>query len=339
MKRYILTILYIFSCISLMAQDPLGAVFTVNALTEDGRDTTIVIAATNVNSFSFMGGSGSVTNPENGKTMNVDNVDLYTYIDEQTTTTAVVKTIINPDLDFTEMGYCISLNANPRLPVSSNYSLQKRNDCTVNSLTFSDCPCTISDLNGEWSVQPDAVLLLSNDNKYFFPSFSDLEYNTTYYLRPFLRFENGEVMYGSETSFAAVCTMQSACENEEDMAEWWALNEEKGLALNTHALEQVYNAYSGDYGDMETCKSGFSVVMSDYLGSRDWSALKSNARTIQCAEGTLYVINNVTKEFIDGFHNLFVTSTQVFSPDLDDVYFDTDNEFTNQNSTEVQYVS
>ncbi len=343
MKRYILTLIYIFSCISLMAQDPLGVVFTVNALTEDGKDTTIVVAATNVNSFSFLGGSNSVTNPESGKTMNVDNIDFYAYLDEQTAEKIVVKTIINPNLKFIEMGYCLSKNTHPLYSAGNVSALGKTNTSPVNGIDFDECSCNITDLAAQASNSSDAVFVLynenKNDNQYFFPSFNGLEYGSTYYVRPFVRFSNNEVMYGSETSFIASQTMQKTCESQEDMAEWWALNEEKQLALNTHALQQVYNAYPGDFGDAEKSKYGISEIMNDYLGSRDWPVLKSNARTIQCIEGTLYVVNDVSKEFIDGFHNFFVTSAQTFSPSTDYVYFDEKNQFTNTTYTEIQDVS
>ena len=102
MKRYILTSLCLLTYLTLSAQEPKEALFTVNALTEDGRDTTFVVSAINVNSFSFVGGGGKVTNPENGRKMTVDNVDLYSYIDYEERWETNIKTIINPDLEFAE---------------------------------------------------------------------------------------------------------------------------------------------------------------------------------------------------------------------------------------------
>ena len=343
MKRYILTSLCLLTYLTLSAQEPKEALFTVNALTEDGRDTTFVVSAINVNSFSFVGGGGKVTNPENGRKMTVDNVDLYSYIDYEERWETNIKTIINPDLEFAEMGYCLSKKSNPRLPaiaIADNNSYTVSTNDTVNGIVFNCFRCDLGSVYANYmGDNPNPVFLLNANYKYkyFYPSFRDLEYATTYYLCPYVRFSNGEVMYGSELSFKADLTMESACQNEEDMAEWSVLNGEKGLALNTHALMQVYNAYAEDYGDLDKSRTALSTIMGSYLGSRDWSALKSNARTIQCTDGTLYVVNDVSKEFIDGFHNLFLTPTQVFSPDLDDVYFD--EAFTNQTTTDVQYIS
>ena len=337
MKRYILTSLCLLTYLMLPAQEPKEALFTVNAQTEDGRDTTFVVSAINANSFSFVGGGGKVTNPENGRQMIVDNVDLYSYIDYEDPSSAIVKTIINPDLEFAEMGYCLSKKSKPRLPanliIDNNSYIT--ND-TVNGILFKCCRCDLIYAN-PFDDNPNPVLALKADSKYFYPSFSNLEYGATYYLCPYVRFSNGEVMYGSELSFKTVLTMESACQYEEDMAEWSVLNGEKGLALNTHALMQVYNAYAADYGNLNKSRTALSTIMSSYLGSRDWSALKSNARTIQCTDGTLYVVNDVSKEFIDGFHNLFLAPSQVLSPDLDDVSFD--EAFTNQTTTDVQYIS
>lgn len=339
MKRYILTSLCLLTYLTLSAQEPKEALFTVNAQTEDGRDTTFVVSAINANSFSFVGGGGKVTNPENGRQMTVDNVDLYSYIDYEDPSSAIVKTIINPDLKFAEMGYCLSKKSKPRLPgnliIDNNSYIT--ND-TVNGILFKCCRCDLIYAN-PFDDNPNPILALKADSKYFYPSFSNLEYGATYYLCPYVRFSNGEVMYGSELSFKTVLTMESACQYEEDMAEWSVLNGEKGLALNTHALMQVYNAYAEDYGNLNKSRTALSTIMSSYLGSRDWSALKNNARTMQCADGTLYVVNDVGKEFIDGFHNLFVTTPQVFSPDLDDVYFDNEEVFTNPATTDVQYIS
>ena len=343
MKQYILTLLCLLTYLTMLAQEPTETLFSVNALTEDGRDTTFVVSSVNVNSFSFFGGKRMVTNPENGQEMNVDNADLYAFIAEKTPEKFVIKTIVNPDMDFSEMGYCLSKKSSPQISAGKTIDLEKTNTTTVNGIEFDECGCNISELTTGTSIPSDEVFVFynknKNDNKHFYPLFSGLELGSLFYVRPFVRFSNGEVMYGSETSFAVYGTMQQTAETEEEMNGWSVLSESQGVMLSANALQQVYNAYQDDFGSLDKSKKGISNIMAEYLSSRDCSDLKENAQSVQCYEGPLYVVNDVSKDFIDGFRHCFLTSTKIFSPTSGNVYFDDDNAFTNLTNTEIHDVS
>ena len=214
MKRYFILLTATILFVPAMGQNPLETFFTVNALTEDGRDTTFVVSSVKSISCSFIGGNGTVTNPKTGETMDVDNVDLYAYLDEVTSNSAIVKTVMNVDLFNAMMGYCLSMQPNQEPSESELFKdymyLPSQTTETVNGLLFGVCSCSMTDMIerlADKTWKPETVFKLYSDGR-FYLSFTNLEKNTTYYLRPFVIFNNygidRQVMFGGDTVFTTL---------------------------------------------------------------------------------------------------------------------------------------
>ena len=123
----------------------------------------------------------------------------------------------------------------------------------------------------------------------------ELDYMSTYYARPWVRLA-GYLMYGGEVEFTTPRTIEAAFLNEPDFSGGYYYDEATGVVLNAQALTTLAN------GNEQFPLSGVSTSLEYFLTDDMISSLKKQAyTTIECSNGTLFVVKNVPEAMVTQF--------------------------------------
>ena len=215
--------------------------FTVEYKTAAGNDTISEYSTLNKNSFRFIGGKGEVYNSQTGQTQMEENSDLYIWIENVGTYNATIKASFGENLlrniSFSDFGYCISKKPHPE--VSDN--VIKRG--TIGSFSeycnwfwFYGENISLGELeeNTDYTISgkyPNSEGILT------YPELQNLEYITTYYVRPYVEIGyNKVIMYGGEKSFTTQKTIEGVLQNEKGIAGWHYYDAKTGVTLDKDAL-------------------------------------------------------------------------------------------------------
>lgn len=151
-----------------------------------------------------------------------------------------------------------------------------------------------------------------------------LDYHSTYYVRPFVKFANGEIMYGGEKAFTTPYTFDGVEANEPEGKEWHGVYGDVFLAKS--ALAPLVDAGYADSEDVqqamvEEVRKRMSVELMETLR-------KSAYRKIDCVEGTMHFVNKLPDYFVEAFRaemNPYSMEPVEIVTDASSVNFDLDN--------------
>lgn len=235
----------LMASIPAFSQNPSLATFTVEYKDAEGKDKTIQVSSVNANSFSFIGGEGEVINPETWQRQKEENRDLYIWTENIGTYSATVKPMFGTNLYFYKFGYCIAKHSHPE--VSDNLltkSTFDRYGYSYYHTYYKISPATVD--VGELEEDKDYVISgVYDPSTLLYLNLSNLEYMTTYYVRPYVEFSGGYIMYGGEKSFTTPQTMEGALRHDEDLAEGNYYDAQTGVTLTKEALSAMAG-YSGE---------------------------------------------------------------------------------------------
>ena len=268
----------LMTSVTLMAQNPTETTIEVEFQTAEGTET-VQHSSINSNSFTFIGGAGEVTNPVTGATMSETNQDLFMWVDDLDFDRATLHAALssNIPMDGTElMGFCLSATPSP----------------------------TIEDDFVKGNIPSKGTIQ---------QTLTDLDYMTTYYVRPCIKFSSGITMYGGEKSFTTPRTIAAALLNEEDLQGWKFYDEQTGIVLTSEALKAI-----AGYNEMpETAlQKGVVQDMKLFLSGQSKYATKLKAtsyRSIECTDGTLYAVKEIPNDLAADFQTFF-SGGIAFSP-------------------------
>lgn len=307
MNKYILSAIGLLATAAAWAQNPIQTTFSVTLKTEQGNDTTIEINSVESNTFSFIGGKGMVTNPYTGETQQVENQDLFGSTagldyDKATIQTFLSETVLAQFDGWSDFGYCISKQPAPTVSEQVLYSEKSRYDYSGYAYQGYRPYIVTFDMQDLLDDTCSYTLLFNQYSDLFFPELLNLEYMTTYYVRPFVRLQ-GNIMYGDEQVVTTPRTVEAALLNEPDIAGWQYYDAETGVVLTPEALQTLWS--SSEEPD-SALKAGVVDDLGRYLSSEQLQQMKATAyQTIECTDGTLYLVKDVPADMPADFMAYF----------------------------------
>lgn len=306
-------------CMSLSAQNPIRTTFSVEMLNDEGGTEIQNISSFDKISFNFIGGRGMVYNEFTQEYTEEENQDLYGVSYVTSYNSALIKAMPSEAtrMHGSNFGYCISKSPHPQVsedivdvPRTGNISW-----CgTIDGADFYIVDFDMMEYNDE---QKSYTLSCRNVpaskmpyDSFYYPDFKNLEYMTTYYIRPFI-YLRGEIMYGGEITFTTPRTIEGALANEPDLWEWYYFDEKTHVTLSTKALKSLVD---GDEEISRGMQEGVKYDLKDFLTDDMLSTLKAGSqKTIECTDGNLYVVDALPNDMAADFKEYFNLGV-VFSP-------------------------
>lgn len=303
-------------CMSLSAQNPIRTTFSVEMLNDEGGTEIQNISSFDKISFNFIGGRGTVYNEFTRQYTEEENQDLYGMAYAFTYNSGKIMATTSGEflVDRNDFGYCISKSPHPEV-----------------SEDIIDVPQTVYiywygmvngyyvdfDMLGYNDEQKSYTLSCRNVpadkipyDELYFADLKNLEYMTTYYVRPFV-YLRGEIMYGGEMTFTTPRTIEGALVNEPDLKEWCYLDENTHVTLSTKALKSLLD---GDEEVSRGMQEGVKYDLKHFLTDDMLSTLKAGSqKTIECTGGDLYVVDVIPNEMLEDFKE-YLNEGVVFSP-------------------------
>ena len=142
-----------------------------------------------------------------------------------------------------------------------------------------------------------------------------LSYNTTYYVRPFLKFKGDYIMYGGEKAYTTPRTREGALIHEPEMSQW-NLVYGGNLIFKEEALVQLAG---GEKPQSPTANAvePYLRKMLDGMTAEDIkkSFEEKACRVLECTDDTLYFIDKFEDKFITDFNAMFHPSEIEFKTD------------------------
>lgn len=298
MKKNILILLTAFIGTSVQAQNPVLTTFTVEYKNANGNDTTITVEGIGENSFRFLGGKGNVSAYDYTTgtwiTREETNKNLFVEIESVDDFNAMIRVQEmfgmregDNEISYKQFGYCVSKT--PGLKVT-DVLLANENGVVDNPAIFNMSNC---------DDQSCYTLHVPNKGSFIFDvQLKGLDYVTTYYIRPFIIFTNGEVMYGSEKSFTTIKTKSAAlCSEPEIGANHFAHT--SGIVLTEEAFKMVL----GNSEEIaEHVEAGIRRDLNRFMTEDIVALLKAKSyKTITCVDGELYLVKELPVDFVSSF--------------------------------------
>jgi len=281
------------------AQNPKEMVVTVEYKNEAGEIKTLEISDISKNSFSFVGGKGKVQYIYNGEpfineTCEEDNKDVFAFQVYVNPFDALF--VMNTNGEFDYAGMIISKESIPAdLPEFEaratwsgywNYFSYSIDDKLAN---VESVGITTSDVYEK------------HDGTCVYPfRFLGLEYMTKYYCRPYVRLQNGEMMYGAEKSFTTTRTIEAALENDPQLAGNYFFDKETGLCFTGDMLKQIVEGwgYSMDNINQYQLKNIGKLFLSTLTKVQIANIASSSKESIECVDGKIIMINAVSSQLV-----------------------------------------
>ena len=210
--KIFLALMLPFICMVASAQNPVVKVFKVEYRTAAGNDTIIEVSTIGNNGFGFIGSKGIWTHYnetiEDFETFEAENRDVCLYVGKVDDQSANIKAYFSDAIgksDFESFGYCISKTPNPQV---SDNSMQISN---YNG---------ILDLSNFYQIYGEGCYTLNiaqNEIATSVITVKGLSYINTYYIRSYVKFRNGFIMYSGEKSLTALKTKAAVLAAEEEL--------------------------------------------------------------------------------------------------------------------------
>ena len=291
--RIFLALMLPFLCMVASAQNPILKKFKVEYRTAAGSDTIIEVSTISTNSFSFIGSKGMVGryNQMTGQweTVEEENGDAWLNvadIDDKSANITADFSIDIKESGFESFGYCISKTPNPQISDNrmqlSNYS---------GTLDLSKFNAEYGDGNYTLEIRKDVIDQSDITVK-------GLSYINTYYIRSYVKFRNGFIMYSGEKSLTALKTKAAALATEEGLDNSLLL--EDSIVFTEEVLSRLIDNEEEISIDLRYGVEQDFTYLVKSMSSADKAALLKNVnKTIECVDGNLYVINECPAGIID----------------------------------------
>ena len=300
--KIFLALMLPFMAMAASAQNPILKKFIVEYRTADGVETAVEVATISAaNSFGFIGSKGKVDyyNEATGQWESIEeeNSDVYLNVTKVDAYSAKLAASFSYNIeevsfDINTYGYCISKTPNPQ---ASDSYIKISSGGTVNLQQYFE-------ENGDGCY----TLIISNGSKISNSAVevNGLDYVTTYYVRPFIKFYNGFIMYGGEKSFTTVKTMDAALASEEGLEE--SVRLEDSIVVTKKALSSLIDNEEEISIDLRYgVEQDFTYLVKSMSSADKAELLKNVNKTIECVDGNLYVINECPAGIIETFKKNF----------------------------------
>ena len=280
------------------AQNPVSKVFKVEYRTAAGNDTIIEVSTISTNGFSFIGSKGIIYHYNEAgdfETFEAENVDVCLYVSKVDDKSANIKAYFSDAIgksDFESFGYCISKTPNPQV---SDNSMQISN---YNG---------ILDLSKFYQIYGEGCYTLNiaqNEIATSDITVKGLSYIDTYYIRSYVKFRNGFIMYSGEKSLTALKTKTAVLAAEEELDNSLLL--EDSIVFIKEALSGLIDNEEEISIDLRYgVEQDLSYLVKSMNSTDKAELLKKVNKTIECVDGNLYVINECPAGIIDAFKKNF----------------------------------
>lgn len=170
----------------------------------------------------------------------------------------------------------------------------------------------------------DYTIYCTNDSSDCRFYLNGLYYHSTYYVRPFVKFSNGEIMYGGEKAFTSPYTFEGVEANEPEGKEWHGVYGDVFLAKS--ALAPLVDA---GYADSEDVQQAMVEEVGKRMSVELMETLRKSAyRKIDCVEGTMHFVDKLPSYFVEAFRaemNPYSMEPVEIVADASSVNFDLDS--------------
>lgn len=235
--------------------------------------------------FSFVGAKGKVENGREGSDAYYadveENADAYVYESKHVMDAWLwneLSLYTHVSVSDCKGGICVSTSSGPvisEIIPTSQLDNVYQCDGMANFTIYGDC-----DSNG--------------DSQYVL---SGLDYHKAYYVRPFVKFDNGQIMYGGEKMFTTPYTFESVVLFEPEAKDLHGIYND--MFLNKDAMTALADA---EYLASEDVRQGMMFELKNRLFDVDEENIKKNAyRKIECVDGTMYFVNKLPEAFVKTF--------------------------------------
>lgn len=297
--KIFLALMLPFICMVASAQNPVVKVFKVEYRTAAGNDTIIEVSTIGNNGFGFIGSKGIWTHYnetiEDFETFEAENRDVCLYVGKVDDQSANIKAYFSDAIgksDFESFGYCISKTPNPQV---SDNSMQISN---YNG---------ILDLSNFYQIYGEGCYTLNiaqNEIATSVITVKGLSYINTYYIRSYVKFRNGFIMYSGEKSLTALKTKAAVLAAEEELDN--SLLFEDSIVFTKETLSGLIDSVEEISIDLRYGVEQDLSYLVKSMNSTDKAALlKKVNKTIECVDGNLYLINECPAVIIDTFKKNF----------------------------------
>ena len=302
--KIFLALMLPFICMVASAQNPVVKVFKVEYRTAAGNDTIIEVSTIGNNGFGFIGSKGMVGrhNQMTGQweTVEEENGDAWLNvadIDDKSANITADFSIDIKESGFESFGYCISKTPNPQISDNrmqlSNYSGTL--DLSIFNAEYGD---------GNYTLEIRKDVIDRSDIKV-----TGLSYINTYYIRSYVKFPNGFIMYSGEKSLTALKTKAAALATEEGLDNSLLL--EDSIVFTEEVLPMLIDSKEEISIDLRYgIEQDLTYFVKSMSSAEKAELLKNVNKTIECVDGNLYVINECPAGVIETFKKNFGGGTE-----------------------------
>lgn len=309
MKKILLLAIFGLANLFVQAQVAYDNKVVVEYINEAGELDSLYRRDTFSIFINFYGGKGTVRD-ENNVTGNgsyaeieEENKDCYVWVSPNKRMTYMINFAFNNNTTSIKQGICFSTNPQP---IISENVLKSSDGCFYH-------------YNGNDNTTIYLYEQYNNPIYYI----SGLNYNTTYYIRPFAQFGNGTIMYGGEKVYTTPRTIEGALTHEPEMSGWTLVY--NNIIFKQEALTLLTGGEIPEASSIKIYEHVFRTMLDGMSEEERKSTFEKNAcRVLECTDGTLYFIdkldNNIVADFKDRFHPVTVelqTNSLAVNRDLD----------------------
>lgn len=260
--------------------------------------------------INFYGGKGTVRD-ENNVTGNgsyaeieEENKDCYVWVSPNKRMTYMMNFAFNNNTTSIKQGICFSTNPQP---IISENVLKSSDGCFYH-------------YNGNDNTTIYLYEQYNNPIYYI----SGLNYNTTYYIRPFAQFGNGTIMYGGEKVYTTPRTIEGALTHEPEMSGWTLVY--NNIIFKQEALALLTGGEIPEASSIKIYEHVFRTMLDGMSEEERKSTFEKNAcRVLECTDGTLYFIDKLNDDIVADFKDSFHPTTVEFQTNSLAVNLDIDN--------------
>lgn len=163
---------------------------------------------------------------------------------------------------------------------------------------------------------------LANLGRDLYISVNGLSYNTTYYVRPFMKFKGDYIMYGGEKAYTTPRTREGALIHEPEMSQW-NLVYGGNLIFKEEALVQLAGGEKPQSPTAHAVESYLRKMLDGMTAEDIKKSFEEKAcRVLECTDDTLYFIDKFEDKFITDFNASFHPMEIEFKTDHNSVNMD-----------------
>lgn len=294
-------------CVNSFAQNPVLHKMTYYTNDVNNKDSVLYEdeSVDTPYSFEFRGKIGTVVLKDaNGETIKLDkeNLDIYSLISEfvDYDRDLEVRMVVSPDFNANDAGFVISKKPITDLngeKLDEKCQVEYNFDTLLNSFLYYEFPTSKGfalNLVTEDRSYICCPQYIQNNGNIAVVSLGKPEYCTTYYIRPYLTLNNGDVMFGTEKVFTTLNTMMGALAHQ---------GKAYSRVGNTIITQKAIDSFAREHEDLcgkvlssDSCLVSFTNSFDKYIKYNNVlsSAFENNIASVDsCTDGTLYFVEEL----------------------------------------------